>query len=99
MAKRNGFGLVGSLVVVGVVYGVLVASEHQSFALPAAAAVGLLLLLASRPRKCQACGGVITKGAMRWKVNGRALVVCPACSRRLQSKASKDGLDKLFAKR
>jgi hypothetical protein len=99
MARKSGCGPLAGLVAVGVVFAVIHSQGHTEVAVLAAVVLAVVLLLGARPRKCQVCGGALQKKALKWKDGARTIVVCPSCSRRLQSKVSRAAVDKMFPKR
>lgn len=47
-----------------------------------------LLVLASRPKRCEICGNLIKRTSYVWKLRGRKQLVCPQCNRKLESRQS-----------
>lgn len=56
----------------------------------------IVQLLARKPSHCDICGNDIKRSYHRWTVNGKKVVACPNCNRRLESKSSKDAVNRLL---
>lgn len=96
MAKRNNSAL-GCLILLLIAVGSVMSLGQKNPFRGVAVGVGLALLgviviYALRPRRCDICGNVLQRKSYPWTIEGVKKRVCPHCNQSLARKRSKTAM-------
>lgn len=67
-------------------------------AIAALVVVLVLVVVACWPKSCQVCGNQIKRYSYNWQIEGRSKRVCPKCNQALESRQSKQAMERLLNK-
>lgn len=94
--SKSRIGLV-ALIMLGILIGISVLYPQWVWlAFGVLVILSAVVVLGGRQKKCQLCGVPIKRQEYRWEIDGEKKYICSKCNTRLENKASKEAVDRLF---